>query len=66
MALNRPKPLTEPEAICTGFVRIVANPGPDTLAITVQRPGREIHFALSGDECCQFAALLLRFAATER
>jgi hypothetical protein len=65
MGLQPPKPLTEPEAICTGFVRIVATPNPFTLGIKVQRPENDIQFALSRDECAKFAAILLRFAATE-
>jgi hypothetical protein len=65
MGLQPPKPLTEPEAFSTGFVRIVAIPNPYTLSIKVQRPENDIQFALSRDECAQFAGLLLRFAATE-
>jgi hypothetical protein len=63
--LRRPKPLTEPEAICTGFVRLVGTPGPDTLSVKVQRPESETQFALSRDECLQWAAILIRYAATE-
>jgi hypothetical protein len=51
MGLQPPKPLTEPEGFSTGF--------------KVQRPENEIQFSLSRDECAQFAALLLRFIATE-
>lgn len=65
MGLQPPKPLTEPEAICTGFVRIVATPNPFTLGIKVQRPENEILFALSREECAEFAAILLRYIATE-
>jgi len=64
MRLQTPKPLTEPEAVCTGFVRIIANPGPDTLRVTIQRPENETVFALSPDECSQWAAILLRYTAT--
>jgi hypothetical protein len=65
MGLQPPKPLTEPEGFSTGFVRVVATPNPFTLGIKVQRPENEIQFSLSRDECAQFAALLLRFIATE-
>lgn len=64
--MQPPKPLTEPEAICTGFVRIVGDPGPETLRVTVQRPERDIQFALTPDECCQWAAILIRYASTAR
>ena len=62
--MRPPKPLTEPESVCTGFVRIVATPGPDTLRLTVQAPERETHFSMSPDECAQLAALLIRYSAT--
>lgn len=64
MGFQPMKPLTEPEAVCTGFVRIIANPGPDTLRLTVQTPEHETPFALCLDECAQLAALLLRYIAT--
>jgi len=64
MSFQPMKPLTEPEAICIGFVRTLANPGPDTLRITVQTPEHETTFALCQDECAQLAALLLRYIVT--
>ncbi|WP_029083441.1 hypothetical protein [Bradyrhizobium sp. th.b2] len=66
MDLLPPTPLNEPEAICTGSVRIVANPGPYTLRLTVQRPEGELSFALCEDECSQLVALLIRYVATRK
>lgn len=63
--ISNPVPsLIEPESVCTGFVRIVATPGPDALRLTVQTPERDTHFAMSPDECAQLAALLIRYTAT--
>jgi len=61
--MRTPKPLIQPEAVCTGFVRIVATPGPDTLRLTIQAPEQDTHFSMSPDECAQLAALLIRYTA---
>lgn len=61
--MRTPKPLTAPEAVCTGFARVICTPSAETLRLTIERPDARLSAALSHDECCQLIALLLRYTA---